>query len=71
MKHVEGTVVVRAMIDSAGRPDRNSIEVLESSNQRLNDAAKEFVANSTYHAGKVEGKKVTMPVEVPVQFQLR
>ena len=69
--HLEGSVLLRATIDSTGQPDRGSIQVLQSTDQRLDDAAREFVLHSAYYAGRIDGRKVTMPLEISVRFELR
>jgi TonB family protein len=67
----EGTVIVGALIDSTGRPDPASLRILHSPDERLNEVAKQFVAGSKYRAGRIDGRKAAMPVQVPVRFELR
>jgi TonB family protein len=66
---MEGIVWVNAVIDTTGRPTR--MEVYQTPDPRLNQAATNFVAGSVYRPARVDGRSVAMPVRVPVKFQFR
>ena len=65
----DGVVWVNAIIDTTGHPTR--VEIAETPDPRLNDAATRFVGGSVYRPAKVDGRNVAMPVRVPVKFEFR
>jgi len=65
----EGVVWVNAIIDTTGHPTR--VEVAETPDPRLNEAATRFVGGSVYRPARVDGHNVAMPVRVPVKFEFR
>jgi TonB family protein len=67
---IEGSVLVEARIDSTGRVEAASLRIVETSDPRFDEAAREFVANSRYRPARVDGHRVAMFIRVPVTFDL-
>lgn len=67
---IEGSVVVEARIDSTGRVETGSLRIVETSDPRFDEAAKEYVTNSRYRPARVDGRRVAMSIRVPVKFDL-
>jgi len=67
---VEGTVLVQAVIDSTGRVERGSVEVLQSDQAAFDAAAKRLVERSLFQPGRVRGRPVRVLIQIPVQFSL-
>lgn len=66
----EGTVLVRAQVDAAGKP--SSVEVARTSRSRdLDRAAVSAVQQWTFEPAIRDGKAVASTVQVPVEFTLR
>jgi len=66
----EGTVVLEARIDRAGRVAE--LRILTSSGYRVLDrAAVAAVKNWVFIPGERDGKKVAMWVKVPIRFHLK
>lgn len=68
---VKGRLLVRFMIDTAGRVDPGSIHVLNSTDERLIAAAREAVIRARYRPAMVHGKPVRIVVEQPYDFESR
>lgn len=66
---VEGTVIVRVLIDRNGRAVKTLID--QSANVTLDDAAREAVMNTTYTPAVQNKVPVAVWMQVPVLFQLR
>lgn len=67
---VEGMVLVQAVVDTNGRVERESIEVIRSDNAAFNGAARRLVERSVFSPGRVSGRPVRVLIQIPVQFSL-
>lgn len=67
---VEGAVFVRFIIDTTGRADINSIEVIRSSHPALTEAVREAIPLMAFSAATVAGRKVRQAVEQNFQFKI-
>ena len=65
---VEGTVIVRALINASGAVSR--VEVYHSDNALLNQAAMSGVQHASFTSGKQNGHAVSCWIYVPVNFKL-
>jgi periplasmic protein TonB len=68
---VEGTVVLKFIINQDGRVDSASVTVVSSPNKALSAAAVEAILSAVYTPGRVRGRPVRVLVQVPVNFSLR
>lgn len=64
--HLDGTVILRSMIDESGRPTR--ITVVESSHPRLAEAAREAFEDWRFKPAREKGRTVARQVEQPFDF---
>ncbi len=67
---IEGTVVIEAVIDTAGRVEPGSVKVLRSSNHAFEASARAAILGSIYRPGRVGGRLVRVLVNVPVSFTI-
>jgi len=67
---IDGRVVIRVIVDTLGRPEPNSLEVLESPDSGLTAVAKEFALGSTFRPARRHGQAVPAWVKVPVVFDV-
>ena len=67
---VEGMVVLQAVIDTSGRVERGSIEVVQSTNAAFESAARRLLERSLFRPGRVRGRPVRVLIQLPIQFTL-
>lgn len=67
---IEGTVELRAMVDTLGRVEPASIEVLRSSAEPFAAAAKRMVLKTRFRPAQLNGRAMRMQVIIPVRFTL-
>lgn len=68
---IEGSVVIEAIIDTAGRVEPASVKVLRSSNHAFESPARAAILGAIYRPGRVGGRVVRVLVSVPVAFTIR
>jgi protein TonB len=68
---LQGSVLVEAIIDTAGHAEPGSIRVISSTNTAFEISAKDVVLKSIYRPGRVAGQVVRVLVNVPVDFSIR
>jgi len=66
---IEGRVIVRAIIDTMGRAEANSIKVLESSNPGFDENARTYVRRVLFRPARVHGRAVRVLVQMPLEFR--
>jgi protein TonB len=69
-RHERGTVLLRVLIDPAGRPAQIAIE-RSSGFERLDVAAREAVENALFHPHEVNGIAQAAQVFIPIEFKRR
>jgi len=68
---IQGRVMVRAIIDTTGRAERASVQVIESPHPGFNQSAKNFVLEAQFRHGRFRGRPVRVLIEFPVEFRTR
>jgi len=68
---IEGRVIVRAIIDTTGRAEPASVQVVESPHPGFDQAARNFVLRTRFRPGRVHGRAVRVLIEFPVEFRTR
>ena len=68
---VEGDVVIRFVVDTTGRVERNSVEVLRASHSLFADAVREWLPRTRYEPATIAGRPVRQLVEQSVGFTLK
>ena len=66
-----GHVVVRFVVDTAGRAEMDRFSVVESTHPLFADAVRNALASYRFSPGEVAGRKVRTLVQMPFAFQLR
>jgi protein TonB len=65
---VEGSVVVQFVVDTLGRPDMHSLEVLESSNELFVESLRSALPKWRFYPAEAGGRKVNQIVQLPLRF---
>ncbi len=65
---IAGRVVVKFVIDTAGHPEPNTIQIVSTPHPGFSNAAKEMVSKSLFHPGKVRGQAVAVLVQQAINF---
>jgi TonB family protein len=68
---VEGTVVVRLVVDTLGRAEPETLRALRSDHPGLIAPAMRSLRLARFRPARMSGRAVPVLVEVPVQFRLR
>jgi len=67
---IQGRVVVRAIIDTTGRAEPASVQVVESPHPGFDQAARNAVLQARFRGGRFRGRSVRVLVEFPVEFRI-
>ncbi len=67
---ISGRVIIDAVIDTSGRVEDGTVRVLESTDARFNQAAKDYVRAARFTPGRIAGRAVRVRFEMPVEFKL-
>ena len=70
LSRISGRVIIEAVIDTTGRVEDGTVRVLESSDARFNEAAKDYVRGGRCTPGRLAGRAVRVRFEIPVEFKL-
>jgi TonB family protein len=68
--NIAGRVVVRVIIDTLGRAERDSTTVVSSTNHGFDQAALAVVLGSRFSPGRIHGRPVRTRVTVPINFSI-
>jgi TonB family protein len=68
---VQGRVIVRAIIDTTGRAEPGSVQVVESPHPGFDQAARNAVLQARFRGGRFRGRAVRVLIEFPVEFRTR
>jgi protein TonB len=67
---VGGRVLVRFVVDTAGRVESESVRVLEASHAGFESAVRDVLPRLRFRPAEVDARKVRMLVEMPFEFTL-
>jgi len=70
LSRTSGRVVVEAVVDTSGRVEDETMRVIESSDARFNQAAKDYVRAARFSPGRIAGRAVRVRFDMPVEFKL-
>jgi len=70
LSRISGRVIIEAVIDTTGRIEDATVRVIESSDARFNQAAKDYVRAARFTPGRIAGRAVRVRFEMPVEFKL-
>jgi protein TonB len=68
---VTGRVVVRLVVDTAGRVELASVTVREASHDLFAQAVRAVLPSLRFTAAEAGGRKIRMLVDLPFEFRLR
>ena len=68
---IEGRVMVRAILDTMGHAEANSLKILESPNPGFDESAKAWVRRALFRPARIHGRAVRVLIQVPIEFRLR
>jgi TonB family protein len=66
---IQGRVIVRAIIDSSGRAEPASVQVIESPHPGFNQSARNAVLQARFRHGRFRGRAVRVLIQFPVDFR--
>ncbi len=66
---IQGTVLVRAIIDTTGRAEPASVQVVKSPHPGFDQAAMNAVLRARFRHGVFRGRAVPVLIEFPVEFR--
>ncbi len=67
---LQGTVVVRFVVDTSGAVEPGSVAVLEATHVAFADAVRAWLPRTRYHPAEVAGRRVRQLVQQRIEFQL-
>jgi TonB family protein len=67
---VEGVVVMQGVVDTTGRIERESVEVIQSTQRAFDGPALQLLRRCIFRPGRVRGQAVRVLIQLPVQFSL-
>ena len=68
---IEGSVLLEALVDTAGNVVSSTIRVIGSSDKAFEPPAVVLLRESRFEPGRVGGRPASILVQVPVRFELR
>jgi TonB family protein len=68
---LEGRVLLRFVIDTTGRVDKGSIEVLEATEEQFTPPARDAVARARFRPALLSGTPVRQLAEESIRFVMR
>lgn len=68
---IQGTVIMQAVIDTAGRVDPGTLRVISSPNSGFNEPARNAAEEAVFRPARVEGRRVRARVRLSIEFRDR
>jgi protein TonB len=68
---IQGRVVFQFVIDTLGRAEPASIQVVQSPHDSMTAAAREALVSCEFTPGRVDGRAVRVLLRLPMDFQFR
>lgn len=68
---VQGRVLVQAILDTLGRAEPESVEILQSPNPGFDSSARDYVLQAMFRPGRVHGRAVRVLVNIPIDYSVR
>ena len=67
---IQGRVVARAIIDTTGHVENNSIKILQSANPGFNPGVIDALRRSVFRPARVHGRAVRIMIDIPFDFKI-
>jgi len=68
---IEGRVLLRAIVDTTGHAEPNSVEIISSPNPGFNVPARMWVLRAVFRPARLHGQAVRVHVTLPIDYSLR
>jgi protein TonB len=68
---LDGRVLVRFVVDTIGKVDMNSVQILESTHDLFARAVRDALGRLRFRPAEVRGRRVSAMAEMPFEFQIR
>jgi protein TonB len=68
---LDGRVLVRFVVDTVGRIDMNSVQVLESTHDLFTRSVRDVLGGFRFRPAEVRGNRVRAMAEMPFEFRIR
>jgi protein TonB len=68
---LDGRVLVRFVVDTIGKVDMNSVQVLESTHDLFARAVRDALGRFRFKPAEVRGRRIPAMAEMPFEFQMR
>jgi protein TonB len=68
---LDGRVLVRFIVDTIGKVDMNSVQVLESTHDLFARAVRDALGRFRFKPAEVRGRRIPAMAEMPFEFQMR
>jgi len=67
---IQGRVLIRAVIDTSGRAEPNSITIMRSPNPGFDQPSRNWMLRALFRPARVHGRAVRVLVEVPLDYRI-
>ena len=68
---IQGRVIVRAIIDTMGRAEPNSLTILQSPNPGFDPSVKDYVLKTMFRPARIHGRALRVLIQMPIAFTLK
>ena len=67
---IQGRVLVQAIIDTTGRAEPRSVEVIQSPNSGFDQPSTDYVLRALFRPARVHGRPVRVLLNLPIDFKI-
>ena len=67
---VQGRVMIQAIVDTLGRPEPSSLQILARPSTGFEQSARDHVLHAVFRPGRVKGRAVRVRVRVPIDYTI-
>ncbi len=68
---VQGRVIVRAIIDTTGRAEPGSVQIVETPHVLFNQSARDYMLHAVFRPARIHNRAVRVLVNVPIDYKIR
>jgi protein TonB len=68
---VQGRVLIRAIIDTSGRAEPGSVQIVQSPNPGFDQPSRAWMQRALFRPARVHGRAVRVLVEVPLDYRIK
>jgi TonB family protein len=67
---VQGRVIVRAIVDTMGRAEPGSVQIVQTPNVAFNQSARDYMLHARFRPARLHGRPVRVLVNVPIDYKI-